>query len=210
MLKTKKISKKWIIPFFFSLLGLYLQHMEVPRLGVQSELQLPAYTTATATPEQSPVCDLDHSSRQLQILKPMSEIRAQTQDLMDTIQVRCCWTSTGTPKMGHSWYETVFNMLRWKKHDVNQFALLACLHFWVYLWGLYKYTRICLWMQTPSLREGTRHGHSGYPQGGELGAGEQVKGTRLFMVHCWGDCLKFLAQITNSKNLQICEKPNWR
>ena len=28
-------------------LGLHLQHMEVPSLGVNSELQLPAYTTAT-------------------------------------------------------------------------------------------------------------------------------------------------------------------
>ena len=33
--------------FFF--LGLHLKHMEVPRLGVESELQLPAYTTVTAT-----------------------------------------------------------------------------------------------------------------------------------------------------------------
>ena len=30
-------------------LGLHLQHMEVPRLLVESELQLPAYTTTTAT-----------------------------------------------------------------------------------------------------------------------------------------------------------------
>ena len=37
--------------------------MEVPRLGVQSELQLPAYTTATATPGPSRVCDLHHSSQ---------------------------------------------------------------------------------------------------------------------------------------------------
>ena len=29
-------------------LGPHLWHMEVPRLGVESELQLPAYTTATA------------------------------------------------------------------------------------------------------------------------------------------------------------------
>jgi len=28
-------------------------HMEVPRLGVESELQLPVYTTATATPDLS-------------------------------------------------------------------------------------------------------------------------------------------------------------
>ena len=36
--------------------------MEVPRLGVKLELQLPAYTTATATPEPSRVCDLHHRS----------------------------------------------------------------------------------------------------------------------------------------------------
>ena len=29
-------------------LGLHQRHMEVPRLGVESELQLPASTTATA------------------------------------------------------------------------------------------------------------------------------------------------------------------
>ena len=37
--------------FLFSFLGPHLQHMEVPRLGVELELQLPAYTTATATPK---------------------------------------------------------------------------------------------------------------------------------------------------------------
>ena len=38
------------IPFFFSFcfLGPHLQHMEVPRQGVESELQLPAYVTARA------------------------------------------------------------------------------------------------------------------------------------------------------------------
>ena len=34
--------------FFFFFLGPHLQHMEVPNLGVESELQLPAYTTAIA------------------------------------------------------------------------------------------------------------------------------------------------------------------
>ena len=37
------------ILFFFVFLRPHLLHMEVPRLGVRSELQLPAYTTATAT-----------------------------------------------------------------------------------------------------------------------------------------------------------------
>ena len=38
---------------FVLFLELHLQHMEVPRLGVESELQLPAYTTATATQIQA-------------------------------------------------------------------------------------------------------------------------------------------------------------
>ena len=44
----------------FCLLGLPLQHREVPRLGVKSELQRPAYTTAT-TPGPSWLCHLQHS-----------------------------------------------------------------------------------------------------------------------------------------------------
>ena len=32
--------------------------MEVPRLGAESKLQLPADTTATATPDPSLLCDL--------------------------------------------------------------------------------------------------------------------------------------------------------
>ena len=39
--------------FFFSP-GPHSQYMEVPRLGVGLELQLPAYTTATAMPDPSP------------------------------------------------------------------------------------------------------------------------------------------------------------
>ena len=36
---------------FFVFLGRHPQHMEVPRLGVQSELQLLAYTTAMPDPQ---------------------------------------------------------------------------------------------------------------------------------------------------------------
>ena len=45
-------------------LGLHVQHMRVPRLGVKPELQLPAYTTATATRDPSLVCTLQHNSLQ--------------------------------------------------------------------------------------------------------------------------------------------------
>ena len=44
------MQKEWQT-FFFSFLGAHLQHMEVPGLGAESELQLQAYTTATATPD---------------------------------------------------------------------------------------------------------------------------------------------------------------
>ena len=37
--------------FIFFLLGPQVWPMEVPRLGVKSELQLLAYATATATPD---------------------------------------------------------------------------------------------------------------------------------------------------------------
>ena len=47
--------------FVFCFLGLHPQHMEVPRLGVQSELQLPASATATAMPDPSHICNLHHS-----------------------------------------------------------------------------------------------------------------------------------------------------
>ena len=58
--------------------------MEVPRPGVKSELQLPASTTATATPELNHIYDLHHSSQQHQIPDPLSEAMDQTHFLMDT------------------------------------------------------------------------------------------------------------------------------
>ena len=56
--------------------------MGVPRLGVGLELQPPAYTTATAVPDLSHICDLPHSSRW--ILNPRSTARDGTRILMDT------------------------------------------------------------------------------------------------------------------------------
>ena len=52
-----------------------MHHMEVPWLGTEFELQLPAYTTATARPDLSHTCDLRRTLRQYKILNPMSEAR---------------------------------------------------------------------------------------------------------------------------------------
>ena len=58
--------------------------MQIPRLGVKSELQVLVYTTATATQDPGRVCDLYHSSWQHQILNPLSEARDQTYILINT------------------------------------------------------------------------------------------------------------------------------
>ena len=74
--------------YFFFFLGPQWQHMEVPRLGVQSELQRPAYARAIATRGLSLISDLYHSSPQHQILNPLSDARDQTCLLMDASRVR--------------------------------------------------------------------------------------------------------------------------
>ena len=71
--------------------------MEVPRLGVESELQLSVYTTATATQDPSHICDLHHSSWQCVILDPLSGARDWARLLMDTSQVCSCCTTSETP-----------------------------------------------------------------------------------------------------------------
>ena len=81
------LSSSFLPSFLFLsliFLGRHKLHMEVPRLGVQLELYLPAYTTATATASPDP----SHIFEQHQILNPLSEDRGQTHVLMDVSWVR--------------------------------------------------------------------------------------------------------------------------
>ena len=80
--KMSLVDPEQFLVFFF--LGPHPQHMEVPRLGIELELQLLGYTTATATPDPSRICNLYHSSGQCQILNPLSHDRDRTLILMDT------------------------------------------------------------------------------------------------------------------------------
>jgi len=96
--------------------------MEVPRLGGQLELQLPAYSTAIATPDLSFVCELQHSSQQCQVLNPLSEARDWTCILMDT-----------------RW---ILNPL---SHDGNFL-------FWVfYINGITQHVAFCVWLLSFSM-----------------------------------------------------------
>ena len=47
----------YLLTYLFCFLGPHPRHMDVPRLGVQPELQLPAHTTATAVWDPSCVCN---------------------------------------------------------------------------------------------------------------------------------------------------------
>ena len=64
--------------------------MEVPRLGVESELQLLACAMATAMQDLSLVYELHHSSQQCQIPDPLSEARDRTHVLMDVSWICFC------------------------------------------------------------------------------------------------------------------------
>ena len=85
--------------FSFFAGGRHLWHMEVPRLGVESELQLPAYATATATPDLILVCDLHDSSQQRQIFNPLSKAKDRTLNLMVPSQICFCCTTMETPNL---------------------------------------------------------------------------------------------------------------
>ena len=88
-----------MISYFFCvcLLGLHPQHMEVPRLGVELELQLLAYATATATRDPSCIYDPHCSSRHCQIPDPLRDARDQNRILMDSSWI-CFWCArTVTP-----------------------------------------------------------------------------------------------------------------
>ena len=87
----------------FLFLAFFTPHLwqsEVPRVRVESELQLPAYTTATATQDPSSIWDPHHSLWRCLILNPLSEARVQTCVLVDTSWVHFCWAAVWTPKIG--------------------------------------------------------------------------------------------------------------
>ena len=67
--------------------GAHPQHTEVPRLGIESELLLPAHATATAMLDLSCVCNLHHSLWQRQILNPLSKVGMELASSWILVQV---------------------------------------------------------------------------------------------------------------------------
>ena len=108
----------YFILVFFSAFSL-VRHMEVPRLEVELELQLPAYATTTATGDPSSICNLHHSSQQHQIPDPLSEARDQNHLFMDTSQIHLHCTTTGTSRF----LNNLRRMFSYKKHTCSSLSM---------------------------------------------------------------------------------------
>jgi len=81
----------------FVFLGPHPWHMEVPRLGVELELEPLTYTIATAIWDLSCVCNLYHSSWQHRILNPPSKPRIKPMSSWMPIRFSNLWATIWTP-----------------------------------------------------------------------------------------------------------------
>ena len=77
--------------------------MEVPRLGVQLELQLPAYNTATSDLRATSATYTTVRGNVL-ILNPLSEARDGTRNLMVLSRIRFPCAMMGTPSFFLSFF----------------------------------------------------------------------------------------------------------
>ena len=100
-----------VFSLFVCFLGLHPWHVEVPRLGVQLELQLPAYITGIATWDPSCIFNLCHSSWQCQILSLLRQAQDWTCNLMVPSQILFHCTTMGTPQVCFNFF--VSSLTHW-------------------------------------------------------------------------------------------------
>ena len=89
--------------------------MEVPRLGVESELWPLAYARATATRDPSLICSQHHSSQQRWMLNPLSKARDWTCNLIVPNRIHFNhWATMGTPKLTDSFiFQSAVEAFHW-------------------------------------------------------------------------------------------------
>ena len=94
--------------------------LKVPRLGVQSEPQLPAYATGTSRATSELHLQPAPHSRQHQILNPLNKARDWTWNLMIPSRIHFCCVMTGTP---------VFNITlsEWTAYYINYEKKYVCI-----------------------------------------------------------------------------------
>ena len=86
----------FLFMYVFFLLGPHLCYMEALGLGVESELQLPAYTSATTTPDPNCIWDLQCSLWQCQIFSPLSKARVKPGSSWILVRPLTRWATMGT------------------------------------------------------------------------------------------------------------------
>ena len=93
--------------FYFCFLGLHSRHMDVPRPGVESELQVPTYITATAQQQiQAASVTYTTAHGSARSLIQLSKARDQTSVLMDTSWVCYQQSQDGNSTILTSKYQT--------------------------------------------------------------------------------------------------------
>ena len=109
----------FLFPLFF--LKPHLQHIKAPRLGVECEPQLPAYTAATVTPDMSSICDLHCSLCQCRILTLRPGMEPESSGTL-------CWVLNLLSHKRNSIFFSLFkgNILLKKKTQNNNL-----LSFWI-------------------------------------------------------------------------------
>ena len=126
--------------FIFFFLQLHLWHMEIPRLGVELELQLPACTTATATPDLSRICNRHCSLWQCWILNPLSK-GSNLHPHGDNVGFSTQWAMMGTPA------SYLFEQ-RWKKDGLKMLGgIQECYGSWNI--GGRKMNNFFIWKRKP-------------------------------------------------------------
>ena len=85
-----------LLLLLFCFFGPYLRHMEVPRLGVDLKLQLPAYTTATANTRSEPHLWPTSQLTAMPDPQPLSEARIEPKSSWILAGFIICWATMGT------------------------------------------------------------------------------------------------------------------
>ena len=86
---------------------------------------MPAYATATATPDPSHICDLRHSSWQRCILIPLIGARDRTGNLMVPSRIRFGCATMGTLQLFHFSKDTLFVKCQIKYHCNVSLSILS-------------------------------------------------------------------------------------
>ena len=92
-------SKLIFFPQFFVFLEQHPQHMDVPRLGIYLELQLPVYDTVRAMPDPCHIFDLHHRSRQCWILNHWTRPGIKPASSWELFGFLFHWATMGTPRL---------------------------------------------------------------------------------------------------------------